>query len=229
MLIRDEYISLDALVPDPANYNVHSRAAVAELVDKIMSVGFTTPCLVDDASGIIAAGHKRRLALLEIREKGYRLPAGIQPGWMVPCRVGSWDHVQRLKVLVGDNPKAGSLEYDPERLSALLCELQSGDTLDGTGYDEAALDKLIGQVAGKSLRSAKGRVVGGALIIEGEPTGRSTTGKKRKRRGASPETSAIADTPPVCCPQCGHSFVPGSVAAAELSDSLLESLAPDEE
>lgn len=218
MPIRDEYRPLDSLIPDPANYNVHSKAAVAELVDKIITVGFTSPILVDAKTGLIVAGHRRRLALLHLREKGYGLPSGIQPGWMIPCRVGEWSEVERLKVLIGDNPRAGTIDYDAAKLSALLCELQAGDTLDGTGYDSESLDKLIGSLADQKPKQ-RGRAVGVGLIVEGEPPEKKRKADRSETVMKTHKGGKAAEPQKVCCPLCHHHFVPGAAPAEDLTQA----------
>lgn len=147
MAIRDEYLPLDSLLPDTANYNQHAPESIALLASQIVSVGFTAPFLIDANTRLIAAGHRRRLALFKLRADGHAEPEGVKPGWQVPCRVGDWSEIQRLKVLIGDNPDPARIDYDGERLTALLSELSNAGELDGSGYDEARLEALIGELA----------------------------------------------------------------------------------
>ena len=158
--IRDEYRALDLLLPDPANYNRASQdpEQVATLASQILEVGFTSPFLVDEATGIMAAGHRRRLALMKLRAEGRPEPAGIAPGWMVPCRVGGWTEIQRLKVLIGDNPDPGRIDYDMEKLGRALGALRDQHELRGSGYDDVRVEKMLDGVnaAGKKKKGGGG-------------------------------------------------------------------------
>jgi hypothetical protein len=154
MAIRDDYLPLDSVLPDPANYNRHSAEQVAVMCARIREVGFTAPLLVDDATKIISGGHLRRLALLKLRGEHHAEPEGVRPGWLVPCRLGEWSEIQRLKVLVGDNPDPKAIDFDTPGLADLLASLSARGELDGTGYDAARLDELIASVAAPALPTA---------------------------------------------------------------------------
>jgi hypothetical protein len=97
MAIRSEHIALDDLLPDERNPRRHSPENIARLVSRIKAVGFTSPLLIDAKTGIIAAGHRRRLALHWLREHANAEPEGIEPGWRVPCRIGEWSELQTLE------------------------------------------------------------------------------------------------------------------------------------
>ena len=62
-MIRNEVIPLERLLPDERNPRRHSEYTVKRLVSRIQAVGFTSPVLVDEATGIMVGGHRRRLAL----------------------------------------------------------------------------------------------------------------------------------------------------------------------
>lgn len=149
-MIEDHYLPLDQLLPDLANYNLHSPEQVALLASQILAVGFTAPFLVG-TNRTICAGHRRRLALLKLRADNHAEPDGVKPGWLVPCRVGDWTEVQRLKVLIGDNVDPAAIDYDTEKLTALLATLSNQGELEGSGYDEARLEELLGGLAGEGV------------------------------------------------------------------------------
>lgn len=73
------------LAPYSRNARKHTPAAIGRLVQIIGEMGWMNPILVDD-DGIVA-GHKRRLAALEIYDtggtislpNGQALPAGMVP------------------------------------------------------------------------------------------------------------------------------------------------------
>jgi hypothetical protein len=149
MPIRNEIIPLAQLLPDERNPRSHNPENIKRLASRILAVGFTAPVLVVEETGILAAGHRRRLALEYIRNELHRPePDGIESGWGVPARIGSWSEIQALQVLTGDNGDVTELEYDTEALTALLAELEKAGELEGSGYDEARLDALIDELAG---------------------------------------------------------------------------------
>jgi ParB-like chromosome segregation protein Spo0J len=79
-MIRDEYRPLASLIPNPANPNLSSRTpeAIAILAGKISAVGFTNPFLVDAKTGMLVAGHLRRLALFKLQGLGSGAARGSQ-------------------------------------------------------------------------------------------------------------------------------------------------------
>jgi len=92
MPIRNAIIALDDLHEDPRNPRVHSAVNVRRLADRIAAVGFTSPVLVVEETGKLAAGHRRVLALRYLRDELHQAPPdGLEADWGVPARVGSWD------------------------------------------------------------------------------------------------------------------------------------------
>lgn len=159
-MIQNDVLPLDELLPDTANYNRHSPENVALLASQILAVGFTAPFLVDAKTRMIAAGHRRRLALLKLREEGHPEPDGVQPGWCVPCRVGEWTELQRLKVLIGDNVDPARLDYDGERLTELLGVLAEQGELGGSGYSDERLAELVEELAAEQAGAGRGSGAG---------------------------------------------------------------------
>ena len=51
-----EYVSLDALKPNPRNARTHSTKQICQIADNIGAVGFTVPVLVDENRVILAPG-----------------------------------------------------------------------------------------------------------------------------------------------------------------------------
>ncbi len=158
--ITDERRPLAELKQNAKNYVVHRGPAIERIATKIRLNAFTNPFLITP-DGTILAGHLRRLGLLKLRDESYSEPQGVDPGWLVPCRVFEGTETQELAILAGDNTHPSEIEFDNEALSSLLAELQADGALEGSGYDAEALDRLIGELAeqgGGEYRSTGGGV-----------------------------------------------------------------------
>ena len=53
-----EYVSPDALKPNPRNARTHSKKQIRQIADSIVAYGFTVPVLIDENS-MLLAGHGR--------------------------------------------------------------------------------------------------------------------------------------------------------------------------
>lgn len=145
--VIDEYRPLDSLVQNPANYNRHDERQIERMAEIIRHNAFTAPFVVNP-DGLLLGGHLRRLGLLKLRAESYPEPQGVQAGWLVPCRVFRGNAVQERALLVSDNPDPAQLDYDGEALASLLTELQGEGALQGTWYQEADLERLLGELSG---------------------------------------------------------------------------------
>ncbi|MDO8605086.1 MAG: hypothetical protein Q7R40_00990 [Phaeospirillum sp.] len=191
--IRDELRPLDSLKPHSRNYNRHAEKMVGSLADAMRVVAFTAPIICRE-DGTILGGHARRLALLKLRAESYPEPAGVSPGWQVPCRVVQCSQAEELKVLTTDNPDPAQIDYDTGALAALLTDLQQHDSLAGTWYDTERLDALLGELVG-----------GG--VLDGD-------------KEAPEEFQEYDETIPVehVCPRCGYQFSGGKAAVPGADD-----------
>jgi hypothetical protein len=66
----------------------------------------------------------------------------------VPVVYTDLDGVDAARRMIGDNRLAALAEPDAGALAELLRQLQAEDALGGTGYDEAAVEALLKEVAG---------------------------------------------------------------------------------
>lgn len=148
MSVTVEMLPVSDLVPYERNARKHSPSAVARLVKIITDMGWTNPILVDD--GGIIAGHKRRLAALEIYKKGgtIRLPGGTEvPAGMVPVLdVSGWTEAQRRAYIIADNQTTLESEWDGDVLRLELGWLKDVGEVDMTltGFDGQGLAKALG-------------------------------------------------------------------------------------
>lgn len=126
-----EHRPLDQLRPHPRNARTHSPAQVEQLAASMREFGFTAPVLVDGA-GQVLAGHGRLLAARQL---------GLAT---VPCVV--LDHLtpdQARAYLLADNRLAENAGWDLPLLKIELQELSLTMDLAATGFDTAALAKLL--------------------------------------------------------------------------------------
>ena len=86
---RIEYLHVDELVPAPKNPKTH---ATEQLRASMLRFQFTEPCLIDERTGRLVAGHGRVEALREAQAAGLDAPDGVQVDdgrWLVPV-VRGW-------------------------------------------------------------------------------------------------------------------------------------------
>jgi len=121
--------------PDPANYNRHSEAQVAQIAASIVAFGFDQPILAR-RNGLIIAGHGRWQAAKQL---------GMT---QVPVVYTDLDGIDATRRMIGDNRLAALAEPHAETLAELLRQLQAEDALGGTGYDDVAVEALLKEVAG---------------------------------------------------------------------------------
>lgn len=154
--IEDGWRALDDLRQNPSNYNEHTKPGVIEkMAARIRCNVFTAPIIIRP-DGTILGGHLRRLGLLKLRADSYPEPEGVKPGWLVPVRVFHGTPTQERAILVGDNPDPADINFDDEKLAALLAELQQEGALETAGYREVDLDALLLEIVQTSQSAREG-------------------------------------------------------------------------
>lgn len=130
-----EQVSIDALTPHPRNYRGHPEGQLAHLKASLAQYGFAKPVVIS-RDGVILAGHGMVAAA---REAGYR---------EVPCNRLDLrgDDPKAEKFVVLDNEVSRLAEDDDTLLAALIADVQRDSGLEGTGYDDASLDALLGSL-----------------------------------------------------------------------------------
>lgn len=157
MTLAIDYRPLADVVRHEANPKDHDLPLI---IDSIRRFGFLDPVVIDQRTGIMAAGHGRVEALTileqwvkagEIDQQGrpYEVPAGVDVddagGWRVPTVVGweSADDLEAEAVLVALNQTTVEGGWDDEALLALLERLAAAEVaFDGIGFDEHDLSDL---------------------------------------------------------------------------------------
>ena len=146
-------VPIDAVRPDPANYNQHSAAQIEQIAASLVAFGFDQPILAR-RNGLIIAGHGRLLAARQV---------GMTH---VPVVYTDLDGVDAARRMIGDNRLAALAEPDAGALAELLRQLQAEDALGGTGYDDAAVDALLKEVGGATPADDPGPQVDKAAELQ---------------------------------------------------------------
>ena len=131
-----QYVSPDALKPNPRNARTHSRKQIRQIADSIVAYGFTVPVLIDENS-VLLAGHGRLEAAKFLGIK--RIPA---------TRLHGLSEAQKRALLIADNKIAENAGWDRERLAIELPELAElliEESLDIsiTGFEPVEIDQLV--------------------------------------------------------------------------------------
>jgi len=129
---RIEQIPVQQLSPNPNNPRKNDDAVVA-VARSIQTYGFNNP-IITDGDLNVAAGHTRLKAALEL---------GLEtvPVIRVPGLVGS----KFTGFAIADNKTAEIADWDNEKLSKLIAELNADVDFDlsALGYDDMELTKLL--------------------------------------------------------------------------------------
>ena len=137
-IINQEYaeVALTALKPHPMNPR---RGNVTEIAKSIAHNGFYGALVAQVGTGHILAGNHRYLAA---KEQGLKT---------LPVVWVDVDETEAQRILLADNRTSDLGDYDNEQLAALLDGLAQGEGLDGTGYEQSDLDKLLADLTPAEL------------------------------------------------------------------------------
>ena len=121
-------VPIELLKPHPKNPRTHSPAAVRHEVSLIRHYGWTVPILTDEKDTILA-GHKRRLAAIEMGLKA------------VPViRREGLSEADKLGYVIADNQATFNSPWDPQTLGMDLGELKGlGFEMSLVGFEESAM------------------------------------------------------------------------------------------
>lgn len=111
--LRLEWVDPATLAENPQNWRRHPREQLAALTDVLAEVGWAGACLFNELTGRLIDGHARRKVALE------------QGSPVVPVLVGRWTEEQERKILATLDPLAAKAEADPEKLAALVAQIDT--------------------------------------------------------------------------------------------------------
>ena len=130
--LRVETVALETLFPSPSNPR-HNDGAVEHVAASIRRFGFQQP-LVAKRSGEVIAGNTRWKAAkaLDLAE--------------VPVVWFDGSDLDAVAYNIADNQTATFSSFDDEALAKLLVELRKEDALEGVGFTDEDIDRLIAEL-----------------------------------------------------------------------------------
>ncbi len=145
--VRVEYMALGAIERWGDNPKDHDLGALSAALERF---GFVNPMIMDERTGQLVAGHGRVEALRQ------RKAAQMEPPERVRVEGGEWyvpvirgiefaDDNEAHAYAVADNRLVERGGWDVEQLTEVLGALAADGGLDGTGYDAADLNDLVGR------------------------------------------------------------------------------------
>ena len=145
-----KYIPLTDVRPADVNPKMHDIGSIAT---SILRRGFVEVPALDGRTGKLVAGHGRIEALQWLHKEGREPPEGIKTRgeeWLVPVLHGwsSKSDADAMAYLVASNRLVEAGGWDETELERLLVEIGKAGELDGTGYDEDDVDKILRAAAG---------------------------------------------------------------------------------
>lgn len=141
---RVEYMSLDSVPGATRNPKRHS----GDIPVSIRRFGFTEPLLLDERTGKLVAGHGRLEAVRQLRAGKEEPPPGVRVKkghWEVPVVRGwsSRSDTEADAYLLASNRLTEVGGWESDGLAELLKELEGAHALEGLGWSDDELKKLI--------------------------------------------------------------------------------------
>jgi ParB-like chromosome segregation protein Spo0J len=158
--LRVEYVEPDSLRPAPYNPRRMGRRALKRLAALLDRHGFVAPVIARREDRLVIGGHQRIEANRLRQRPDQRVPVLFLAGI---------DDEQAKALNIALNNRQAQGQFDPPRLAELLAELASGD-LDlpaATGFDEAEIADLTGDLAAPSIPEGIEPVAGEGDVADG--------------------------------------------------------------
>lgn len=158
---RIEYLPLDDIQGHPENPKDHDLDLLDESFDRF---DFTEPVVLDERTGLLAAGHGRIERLRQRRDAGDPAPEGVVVAgdgvWLVPVVRGwaSKDDDEARAYLVASNAMVLRGGWDTARLAGALDRVASetASALRATGFDDVDLDDLWAELEESAEEALQG-------------------------------------------------------------------------
>lgn len=139
------YLPLSELIRAPRNPKDHDLGAIHESFKRF---GYVSPIIVEKSTGTIVAGHGRLDTLEQMKGAGKEAPQRIreQNGeWMIPVVTGiDLETPEGAEAyLIADNRLVLLGGWNESNLADMLQEIAKEGTLEGIGFDQEDLDRMI--------------------------------------------------------------------------------------
>lgn len=185
------YVPLTDLTPAVRNPKKHELERV---IASIREHGFLDMPVCDERTGRIVSGHGRREALIELQNRGERLPEGLlvddDGGWLVPIQRGwsSRTDQEAETLIINLNRLTAAGGWDKRMLAEMLEDLATTDpsSFDSLAFSDEEMESLLAAAPAESLGEEP--ALGGDSWADEEAAG---------GRG-------------LACPSCGHHFDPAT-------------------
>lgn len=143
--LRIDYLPLSQLKVAAKNPKKH---ALPDIQKSIGRFGYVEPIVLDERTQRLVAGHGRRESLSAMRSAGQAPPSGIREEgmeWYVPVLRGwaSRSDQEAEAYLLASNQLTTAGGWDNGPLAEMLKELSEAGALEGVGFDDAVLSKLL--------------------------------------------------------------------------------------
>ncbi len=132
MIIRTA--PLDSLHQDPSNVRTHDGTNLDAITASLVRFGQAEPLVVQKSTGRVIGGNGRLQAMKQL-------------GWS-ECEIAELDidDLNATALGIALNRTAELAGWDEPGLTRLLEQLRHEDALDGVGFDEAEIDRLVAQL-----------------------------------------------------------------------------------
>ncbi|MEU5748259.1 hypothetical protein ABZ804_22305 [Streptomyces sp. NPDC047726] len=194
------YVPLQDL--PPANRNP-KRHELELIIDSIAMHGLVEVPVVDERTQRTLHGHGRREALLEMQNRGMKVPGGVivdeDGGWLLPVLRGwaSRSEAEAEALAIKLNRLPGEGGWDSRAFAEILEDLATNDTelFDSLAIPHDEIDRMLGQVDPETLPGG---------IRENEPVLQHLPDDGDHGDGLSPDDEGRSSH--TTCPACGHQF-----------------------
>lgn len=139
--------------PALRNPKAHDLGAI---IASIKRFGFADAVVLDERTGRLVSGHGRCDALAEMQKRGDAAPDGVlvvDGVWHVPVQMGwaSKDDTEAEAFLVAANRLVEVGGWDDSALHAILADLSGSDALEGIGYSQDDVRRIIAEAQRAAL------------------------------------------------------------------------------
>lgn len=147
---RLELMPLAELTGAEKNPKRHDDAGIGASIGRF---GYVEPVVLDERTKRIVAGHGRTQSLKVAKAKGEAPPEGVTVGpggvWLIPVLRGwaSRSDTEAEAYLLASNQLTLAGGWDDPELAEMLKSLEAQGALDGTGFDEEAIEQVLKDAA----------------------------------------------------------------------------------